>query len=143
MTPIDSFRHFLQVSIDFLDARYELCEQLGPEADGKAYADIANQAGNLAARFGLPDLYRQSREFGHQAEYGDVKAYLALCLSAISPAEASPYLDSKAAADYLGISIHSLYGLVELDQLKPHRGPRRTYRFTREMLDAYLCQSPN
>jgi excisionase family DNA binding protein len=50
----------------------------------------------------------------------------------------SPYMDSEEAADYLGISVKSLYGQVERGHIKPLRGPRRQYRFTVEMLDEYL-----
>jgi hypothetical protein len=50
----------------------------------------------------------------------------------------TPYLDSAQAAAYLGISVSSLYGLVERRHLKPLRGPKRTYRFTTGMLDDYL-----
>lgn len=51
---------------------------------------------------------------------------------------ATPYLDAQGAADYLGISLNSLYGVVERNRLVPLRGPRRRYRFTTEMLDRYL-----
>jgi len=51
---------------------------------------------------------------------------------------ASPYLTAVEAAQYLGISIKSLYGAVERRHLVPLRGPRRSYRFTVEMLDEYL-----
>lgn len=50
----------------------------------------------------------------------------------------SPYLDAETAAEYLGINVKSLYGVVERRHLVPLRGPRRSYRFTREMLDEYL-----
>jgi excisionase family DNA binding protein len=51
---------------------------------------------------------------------------------------ASPYLDAEEAAAYLGVTVSSLYGIVERRHLTPLRGPRRRYRFTREMLDDYL-----
>jgi hypothetical protein len=54
------------------------------------------------------------------------------------PKRKSPYMDSKEAADYLGISAKSLYAQVERRQIIPLRGPRRTYRFTPKMLDEYL-----
>ena len=50
----------------------------------------------------------------------------------------SPYLNAEAAAEYLGINVKSLYGVVERRHLVPLRGPRRSYRFTKEMLDEYL-----
>lgn len=55
-----------------------------------------------------------------------------------SPAKESPYLDAKEAASYLGTTVSSLYGLVERRQIDPMRGPRRRYRFTKQMLDEYL-----
>ena len=55
----------------------------------------------------------------------------------------SPYLDAEAAAEYLGINVKSLYGVVERRHLVPLRGPRRSYRFTREMLDEYLEATAN
>lgn len=51
---------------------------------------------------------------------------------------ASPYLDAEQAAAYLGITLNSLYGIVERRRLIPVRGPRRRYRFTKELLDNYL-----
>lgn len=50
----------------------------------------------------------------------------------------SPYLNAEEAAAYLGISITSLYGIVERRRIEPLRGPKRTYRFTTDMLDGYL-----
>jgi excisionase family DNA binding protein len=50
----------------------------------------------------------------------------------------SPYLDAKEAAIYLGTTLSSLYGVVERKQIEPKRGPRRRYRFTKQMLDGYL-----
>jgi len=55
-----------------------------------------------------------------------------------SESKESPYLDANGAADYLGISMKSLYGIVERKHLIPLRGPRRRYKFTKEMLDNYL-----
>jgi excisionase family DNA binding protein len=50
----------------------------------------------------------------------------------------SPYLDAEQAAVYLGVTLNSLYGIVERGHLQPLRGPRRRYRFTTAMLDEYL-----
>lgn len=49
------------------------------------------------------------------------------------------YFDSPQAADYLGITKASLYGLVKRKRIVPLRGPRRTYRFTKKQLDHYLA----
>jgi hypothetical protein len=50
----------------------------------------------------------------------------------------SPYLNAEEAAAYLGITKASLYGIVERRRIVPLRGPKRTYRFTKRMLDDYL-----
>jgi excisionase family DNA binding protein len=50
----------------------------------------------------------------------------------------SPYLNADEAAAYLGITKGSLYGIVERRRIEPLRGPKRTYRFTKKMLDDYL-----
>ncbi len=60
---------------------------------------------------------------------------------ATKPKRESPYLMAQEAADYLGITIRSLYGQIERRRLIPLRGPRRTYRFTTEMLDDYLARN--
>ncbi len=52
----------------------------------------------------------------------------------------SPYLNAQDASAYLQITIKSLYGIVERGHLKPLRGPKRQYRFTRKMLDDYLSR---
>jgi hypothetical protein len=54
------------------------------------------------------------------------------------PMRLSPYLDAKGASAYLGITLDSLYGIVERGSLVPLRGPKRRYRFTEAMLDEYL-----
>lgn len=53
----------------------------------------------------------------------------------------SPYLNAEEAATYLGITKASLYGIVERRRIEPLRGPKRTYRFTKKMLDDYLWGS--
>jgi hypothetical protein len=53
------------------------------------------------------------------------------------PTIASPYLDAKQAADYLGMTVKALYGHVERRKLRPLPGYKK-YRFTREQLDAFL-----
>jgi hypothetical protein len=54
-----------------------------------------------------------------------------------APAITSPYLNAAEAAAYLRINVNALYSLVERRKLKPLPGHRR-YRFTVEILDAYL-----
>lgn len=54
------------------------------------------------------------------------------------PPPRSPYLGAGEAAEYLGVTLSSLYGIVERGHLVPLRGPRRSYRFTEALLDEYL-----
>lgn len=54
----------------------------------------------------------------------------------VNPVE-SPYLNSNEAAAYLRLNVNALYSLVERRKLSPLSGHRK-YRFTREMLDAFL-----
>lgn len=54
------------------------------------------------------------------------------------PEKPTPFLNANEAAAYLGTTVSSLYGLVERRQIEPLRGPRRRYRFTKEMLNQYL-----
>ena len=61
-------------------------------------------------------------------------------MSGVNGRRRSPYLDAEEAAAYLGISVKSLYGIVERGRLEPLRGPRRRYRFTTAMLDEYLAR---
>jgi hypothetical protein len=95
--------------------------------------EIVQEAGERAARVGLPQIVEKSRR--RSATPGQAKAFLAECLAALPQ---TPYLDSGRAADYLGVSLKSLYAQVELGRLKPMRGPRNSYRFTTKMLDAYV-----
>ena len=76
------------------------------------------------------------REFGNQESL--TEAIALATREQPRPPSRSPYLGANDAAEYLGITISSLYGVVERGDLTPLRGPRRTYRFTQEMLDDYL-----
>ena len=78
---------------------------------------------------------------------GDVGAAATLALvhtlrgqpAADAPAKTPRYLNAEQAAEYLGCSVKSLYRQVELGNLTPLRGPKRSYRFTPQMLDKYLA----
>ena len=52
-------------------------------------------------------------------------------------ASASPWLSTKAAADYIAAPVGRIHDLVQLRKLTPHRDGRRLL-FRREELDAYL-----
>lgn len=149
---IDDYRAWILAQLDRLEPRTS--DTLPYEEDNlfleaaACYAEAARQAGDRAARLGFPGLHRRSLDFGQYAEWLEVKTYLSECLAAIRVPEPapepvkSPYLDAKGAADYLGITVKSLYGLVSLGRLEPLRGSKRSYRFTTAMLDEYLqCHS--
>ena len=53
------------------------------------------------------------------------------------PADASPWLDAKAAAEYLSAPVSRIHDLVQLRKLTPCRDGRRLL-FRRDDLDAYL-----
>lgn len=58
------------------------------------------------------------------------------------PVPASPYLDAEQAAAYLGITVAALRSRVQRGELRPlrhKRGSPRQYRFTVEILDAYMA----
>ena len=92
------------------------------------------------ARLGFAELYELSQDYVPFAHPDEAKGYLARCLAVLpEPAVVeSPYLDSEQAAQYLGIDVKQLYRQVELSRLKPLRGPRNSYRFTKQQLDHYL-----
>jgi excisionase family DNA binding protein len=52
-------------------------------------------------------------------------------------ANTSPWLDAKAAAEYLSAPVSRIHDLVQLRKLSPHRDGRRLL-FKREDLDACL-----
>lgn len=101
---------------------------------------IVAEAGDHAARLGLAEQFKSSRQFGPMVDPLDAKVFLAACIGACAKPAGSQYLDSAGACNYLGITGHSLYGLVERGHIIPLRGPRRSYRFTPTMLDEYLCR---
>jgi hypothetical protein len=93
--------------------------------DGAFLALIANSLKRLADHVDPPQEQQSRAGDRYQAQLPQ-------------PKRKSPYMDSEVAAAYLGITVKSLYGQVERGHIKPLRGPRRTYRFTVEMLDDYL-----
>lgn len=86
------------------------------------------------------------REYLHQVG-GDATAAAMLVLAerlgqqpaADASAKTPRYLNAEQAAEYLGCTVKSLYRQVELGNLTPLRGPKRSYRFTPQMLDRYLA----
>jgi hypothetical protein len=111
-----------------------------PESNARRGSEIVREAGDRMARLGFAELYELSQEYIPFAHPDEAKGYLSQCLAVLPepPAVESPYLDSVQAARYLGIDVKQLYRQAELGKLKPLRGPRNSYRFTKAMLDEYL-----
>jgi excisionase family DNA binding protein len=101
--------------------------------DEWAVAEIVSATSRAVCRFGGPA--GQASRLSDALEI--VGRQLAWAREKLAPP--SPYFDSAAAANYLRITEQSLYGLVERKRLVPLRGPRRTYRFTKQQLDQYLA----
>jgi hypothetical protein len=127
---------------DELSARPDLdCPD--PEPNARRGAEIVRDVGDRMARLGFAELYELSQDYVPFAHPDETKGYLARCLAVLpEPAVVeSPYLDSEHAAQYLGIDVKQLYRQVELRRVKPLRGPRNSYRFTKQQLDHYLGKS--
>ena len=141
----DAMRTFILRKMDECDelsARPDLdCPD--PEPNARRGAEIVRDVGDRMARLGFAELYELGQDYAPFAHPDEAKGYLARCLAALpEPAVvASPYLDSEHAAQYLGIDVKQLYRQVELRRVKPLRGPRNSYRFTKQQLDHYLGKS--
>ena len=98
-------------------------------------ADLIEQVSITACRFRAGDL------IGPQRQIMAPREALAVVGRLLAWAEQNPgdYFDCRQAADYIGVTVASLYGLVERKRIVPLRGPRRTYRFTKKQLDHYLA----
>jgi hypothetical protein len=97
-------------------------------------ADLIEEVSVLACRCGAGDLIDPH----HHAMKTRNALVVVGRLLAWAEQNSGDYFDSRQAADYIGVTIASLYGLVERKRIVPLRGPRRTYRFTRKQLDHYL-----
>ena len=111
-----------------------------PEPNARRGSEIVEDVADRMARLGFAELYELGQDYIPFAHPDEAKGYLARCLAVLPepPAVESPYLDSEKAARYLGIDVKQLYRQAELGKLKPLRGPRNSYRFTKAMLDEYL-----
>jgi excisionase family DNA binding protein len=127
-----TFQNYLQASLNRIDHYYELPD-CDPENYGSEAQVILEEVSKRLAKQGQTELYTASLEVP-ACDPIAIKTFLTRCITKPQ----SEYLDANAAAEYLGISLKSLYTLVERRRLIPLRGPRRTYRFTKGMLDAYL-----
>jgi excisionase family DNA binding protein len=132
MKTFEDFRRWLKITFDEWDT---VCKFASPDPflDMDATQTVED-AGRFACRFGAGHLLDAKVSVLSPRE---ALAILGRLLAWTDQVE-RPYFDSRGACNYLGISEQSLYGLVERKRLIPLRGPRRTYRFTRQQLDDYL-----
>jgi excisionase family DNA binding protein len=105
-------------------------------AAGKGCKRIVIEAGNMAAAYGLPDLFRESHRI--QPNYIDAKAFLASCIAACRPVEKpqGKFLRVVEAAQQFNLSKRTIYRLIE-DGL-PHVKARGTIRIKPMDLERYL-----
>jgi excisionase family DNA binding protein len=130
MRTLEELRRHLKATFDRIEG---WCQYGEPDFyTGLDATELAEEAQRLACRLAC-DLPQMPARTPHDA------LRLVGCLLAWADAQC-PYFDSSAACNYLGVSEQSLYGLGERKRLIPLRGPRRTYRFTRQQLDDYLAQ---
>lgn len=102
-------------------------------------ADLIEKVSVLACRFGAGDLIAPQH---HTMKTREALAVVGRLLN-WAEQNSGDYFDSRQAADYIGVTTASLYGLVERKRIMPLRGPRRTYRFTKKQLDHYLATNTN
>ena len=139
---VDVVRTFILRKMDECDelvARPDLpCPD--PEPNARRGSEIVEEVADRMARLGFAELYELSQDYVPFAHPDEAKGYLARCLAILPQPAAveSPYFDSEKAAQHLGIDVKQLYRQVELRRLKPLRGPRNSYRFTKQQLDNYL-----
>jgi len=107
----------------------EFVRGMNGNGDGAFLAAIAKSLEKIASGFD-PSLDHRPEQCNDVGERPAAPLF--------QPKRRSPYIDSKEAASYLGITVKSLYGQVERGHIKPLRGPKKTYRFTEKMLDEYL-----
>jgi excisionase family DNA binding protein len=132
MKTIEDLSRFLQDRFDVLS---HLCNAPVDVWGQWQIAEWAEEAQRMACRFGC-DLVAAETPAKSPREALPIIGKLLTWAN-----RQCPYFDSSAACNYLGVSEQSLYGLVERKRLVPLRGPRRTYRFTRQQLDAYLASA--
>ena len=128
---MNTFRRFLSAQIARVVAQPDM-------PDYEEAARTLRIARNHALRLGLPEIAKLCHVTTPAIGVETARQILSEALALLPRATETAYLDSQQAADYLGISIKSLYGQVERGLIIPLRGPRRSYRFTKKMLDDSL-----
>jgi excisionase family DNA binding protein len=89
----------------------------------------------------LEDLLNRLEERERRLAYliGQLESVVAKAAAPPKPTE-SPYYTCSQAAAYLHSTPKSIQGLVEAGSLRPFRGSRNRYLFTKEMLDDYVAR---
>ncbi len=118
---------------------------------------IVHEAGDRAARLGLPQIVTKARRFRRIATPGEAQAILAECLAALTPATAAAdeMLTLPEAAKLLGYTEKGLRNIVERSKRAragqrvdaptiefAQAGVRGAIRFRREWLDAFIAGRP-
>ena len=146
------FHTLLNQAIAFDDAPGECQEGVWSEC-----LVIIHEAGDRAARLGLPQIVTKARRFRRIATPGEAQAILAECLAALTPATAAAdeMLTLPEAAKLLGYAEKGLRNIVDRSKraLAGRRvdaptiefaqaGVRGAIRFRREWLDAFIAGHP-
>ena len=130
-TKRDFVRYLRDVFDDLQDAHVsDLFEEI-------SLADLIEEVSATACRFGAGHLIEP---FQYMMKTREALAIVGRLL-VWAERTTEDHFDRAQAADYLGITAASLYGLVERKRIVPLRGPRRTYRFTKEQLEKYLASN--
>jgi excisionase family DNA binding protein len=119
----------------------ERCEEVQVARRSRKGAGLQEVFSDMMARL-RPNLSLQESTNGSPSSLQDIIVRLERLEERMLGTEKgrhieSPYLNAEEAAAYLRITMSSLYGLVERRKIRPLPGYRK-YRFTKEILDAYL-----
>ena len=137
------FREFILSAIDRFDRLYESAPPEAVLETGRGYAVAAEEAGNMAAKLGLPQLYRRSLDFGEFAEWPHVKVFLAECLAALpAPPEPVPIGETigvEELATMLGVNIRTIYRRRNDGTLPAPIQVGRLVRWRRADVEAFMA----
>lgn len=135
---VKAFRAWLLEKQDELNAMHDW------EPDDQAWeasAIIVHEAGLLAARLGLTELYQTSRRFRSSVTTRDALAYLSDCLKGLPKEKADSYTPPQAAR-ILGVNPDKVLNWIRSGELRAsnlakRQGGRPKYRIAEEDLQAF------
>src|SRR4051812_26110495 len=116
MSSLNSYLIWLRKQLSELDQIYDNTgiEPMSAHAVYLAAARIAEEAGERAAKLGLPELHAKSLPLAGEANPTEVKTYLAECVNACEPAKSNDdWLTVADVADRLGVAPRTVYRLCE------------------------------